>query len=170
MDTDERIDIIFTTYTGKQLTHNDRLKLTENIFYVFRHLSDLPELEHTRRNIYNRLARDDAVVTMALIRTDDGYRIVGFIMAAAVDEFPNLLHIYYLLTAPQFRNIGIAMNLLSSLYTFARTNRYKLISLVFDTRNQQLTQFYFKNKYYFDESFRSYKQYDMLVRLIESSE
>lgn len=167
MDTDEKIDIIFTTYTGKDLSHNDRLKLTDNIFYVFRHLRDSPELEHTKENIYNRLARDDSVVMLALIRTNDGYRIIGFIIASAVDELPNLLHIYYLFTVPQFRNIGIAKNLLSSLYTFARDMRYQKISLVFDTHNKKLTQFYFKNKYYFNESLRSYKRHDMLVRTID---
>jgi len=170
MPPDEQMDIIFTTYTGKQLSHNNRLKLTDNIFYIFRHLSDLSELEHTKENIYERLARDDAIIILALIGTEDGYRIVGFIMAAAVDEIPNLLHIYYLFTAPQFRKIGIAINLLTSLYTYARSNRYQSISLVFDTHNKQLTQFYFKNKYYFNNSLRSYKRYDMLVRSIGSSE
>jgi len=166
MDAGEKIDIIFTTYNGIHLTHNDRIKLAGNIFYIFRHLSDLPALEHTEENIYKILAREDSVVMLALIQIDSDYRIIGLMMASPVDEFPNLLHIYYLYTATQFRNIGIAAKLLASLYTYARTNRYKRISLVYDTYNLELTRFYSKNKYYFDNSLRSYKRHDMLVREI----
>lgn len=159
-------DIIFTTYTGNDLTNKQKYKISDNIFFIFRKLRENPELQHTREEIYNNLSNNNSILIVAVIRINNNYQIVGLLLATPVQEIPNLLHIYYIYTAADFRNVGIATKLLEQLYGMGKRNKYTKISLTYDTYDNKLTKFYFRNQFYFDPTLRSYKRYDMLVRAI----
>lgn len=173
------VNIYFTIYVGeeqltKKISKNGSdikiNKLTDYIYYIFRDMGNDPELEHNHTNIFAVLSKPHSILGVATINeegTEDSYKLVGFILAAPIDEYPDLFHIYYLYTTPQFRNIGIARELLDMVYKVAQANKYSRISLTFDTYNKKIAQFYMNNNFVFDPTIRSYKRHDMMVRFID---
>lgn len=150
-------------YTGSNMQNRDIRKFVEVIYRNFEEIEPKRELNHNRTEITRILTSPTSLTLVATYKKS----IVSYIIADLV-EFNNrlLMHIYYLFTAPGYRNKGVATFLLNQIQDYADIYNCKALSLTYDTYNHQLTKFYLSNGFNYDPEIRSDQRHDMLVKYI----
>jgi GNAT superfamily N-acetyltransferase len=150
-------------YTGSNMQGKDIRKFVEVIYRNFEELEPKRELNHNRTEIKRIITSPTALILIAIYNK----AIVSYIMADLV-EYNNrlLMHIYYLFTAPGYRNKGVATFLINQVQEYADVYNCKALSLTFDTYNHPLTKFYMSNGFNYDPELKSNRRHDMLVKYI----
>lgn len=151
-------------YTGNDLVMRDMRKLIEVIYRNFEQLNSSPELNHTKREIARLLTSPKSVIIVGTLNKS----IVCYLVAeiTSIDNLKQLMHIYYLYTAPLHRGHGLATYMLNLIQKYSNEVNITILSLTFDTYDKMLEKFYYNNGFVYDPNLRSYQRHDMMVKYI----
>lgn len=151
-------------YTGNNLANRDMSKLIDVVYGNFESLDEFPELNHTRLEIDRLLSSPKSIIIIGTINKV----IVSYLLAeiTATEDLRQLMHIYYIYTAPAYRGKGIASYMLNLIEKYAQEYNITILSLTFDTFDKKLENFYLNNDFVYDPNMRSYQQHDMMVKYI----
>jgi len=160
----KRLTVQFSRYTGSQLAKRNLEKFVEAVYKNFDNLADEPTLNHTEREIGRLLTSPKSII---IIGTIDGV-IECYLIAevTVVENLRQLMHIYYIYTAPVSRGKGFSTHTLNLIQKYAKELNISALSLTFDTYNKELERFYVNNYFIYDENLRSYQRQDMMVKYI----
>lgn len=160
----KRYTVLFNRYTGSVLGRRNLEKFVTVVYKNFDNLADAPELKHTEREVGRLLTSPKSIV---IIGTIDGV-IACYLIAelTTVENLRQLMHIYYIFTAPVYRSRGFSTNMINLIQKYAKELNVTTLSLTFDTYNKTLERFYSNNYFVYDENLRSYQRYDMMVKYI----
>ena len=100
----KRQTIMFNRYTGNQLAQRNLAKFVTAIFENFDNLAEKSELNHNEREIGRLLTSPKSMI---IIGTINGV-IACYLIAEVtiIEGLKQLMHIYYLFTAPVYRGRG----------------------------------------------------------------
>ena len=147
---------------GYQLKYKNVNNLTKVIYNNFIDIAHITELDHTFHSIQKILHSKSSIILLAI---DSQQCIISYVVAdnIYVNDL-NLMHIYYIYTAKEYRNCGIGTYLLNTLSNVSMKRNIPILSLTYDTQNVMLTKYYKKYGFDFDDQLRSHKRYDMLSK------
>jgi RimJ/RimL family protein N-acetyltransferase len=158
-----RKEIQILWYVGSNMQNRDIRKFVEVIYRNFEELEPIRKLNHNRTEIKKVITSPTALTLVATFNK----QIVSYVIGDLVEYNNRLLfHIYYLFTAPGYRNKGVATFLLNQLQDYADVYNCSALSLTYDTYNKKLTKFYISNGFTYDPELRSNQRHDMLVKYI----
>jgi len=151
-------------YTGNNLANRDMSKLIDVVYGNFESLDERPELNHTRLEIDRLLSSPKSIIIIGTINKV----IVSYLLAeiTSTEDLRQLMHIYYIYTAPAYRGKGIASYMLNLIEKYTQELNITLLSLTFDTYDKKLERFYLNNDFMYDPNMRSYQQHDMMIKYI----
>lgn len=151
-------------YTGNKLANRNMNKLITTIYKNFSDIGDKPELNHTRKEIHRLLCSPKSIIIIAVTNNI----IVGYLLAevTVVDDLKQLMHIYYIFTAPKYRGKGIASYMLDLIEKYAQEINITTLSLTFDTQDEKLEKFYLSKGFVYDQNLRSHQRHDMVVKFL----
>jgi RimJ/RimL family protein N-acetyltransferase len=163
-NTQKRLTVTFNRYTGSVLAKKNIEKFVSSVYRNFDDLSNVSELNHNEREIARLLTSSKSVIILGTI---DGV-IECYLIAeiTIIENLKQLMHIYYLFTAPVYRGRGLSTRLLNLIQKYAKELNISTLSLTFDTYNKELERFYANNHFVYDENLRSLQRYDMMVKYI----
>lgn len=160
----QRRKVNLLRYTGPQLARRDMRKFIQVVYQNFIDLAEDPQLGHTKEELKDLVTSPQSII---IIGTIDGV-IVCYLIAkiTVVENLKQLMHIYYIFTAPAYRGRGLATVMLILIQKYSKEMNINTLSLTFDTYNKTLERFYMNNHFVYDSNLRSYKRHDMLVKYI----
>jgi GNAT superfamily N-acetyltransferase len=158
-----RKEINVLWYIGSNMQNRDIRKFVEVIYRNFEELEPIRKLNHNRTEIKRVLTSPTALILVAMYEDT----IISYIIGDLVVYNNRLLfHLYYLFTAPGYRNKGVATFLLNQVQDYADVYNCSALSLTYDTYDKKLTKFYLSNGFTYDPELRSNQRHDMLVKYV----
>lgn len=160
----KRLTLQVNRYTGSELGKRDLYKFVQAVYKNFDNLADEPALNHTEREVGRLLTSPKSIVIIGTI----DHVIECYLIAevTVVENLRQLMHIYYIYTAPVSRGKGFSTYTLNLIQKYAKELNISALSLTFDTYNKELERFYTNNYFVYDENLRSFQRYDMMVKYI----
>jgi len=150
-------------FTDCILSKKNTSNLRDIIYRNFSCISDIPKLNHTKREINRLLKSENSILILGL----HDNKITCYLLAESVVIGQRvLIHIYYMYTAKIFRKNGLGTEMLNMLQEISSRKNIHSISLTYDTYDRNLTRFYTNNGFVQDMQLNSNGRYNMLVKCI----
>lgn len=163
-DSPKKLSVFFNRYTGKQLSERNLMKFVDVVYRNFDNLADETKLNHTQREVGRLLTSPKAIIIIGTINNVIECYLIAEV--TVIENLRQLMHIYYIFTAPVNRGRGFSTYMLNMLQKYAKELNINALTLTFDTYNKDLERFYTNNHFVYDENLRSFQRYDMLVKYI----
>lgn len=145
-----------------KLQNSKLITLTNVVYNNFEHLHQTPELRHTKEEIYKLLKSDVAQVFLYLING----KIAGYLIGEItnLNDGRTIFYISYIFTAKQFRNTGIASELIKLAEKTVNNHSLNALALTCDTNNKILYNWYLKMGFMPDLILRNYSRHEILSK------
>ena len=140
-------------------THKPDL-LIDVIFDNFKHLTNYPELKHSKAEI-RRIITGDKFYGFLLYHNK---KIIAYLIGeiTKLQDGRKAFFINYIFVSTHYRNKGLATDLLNEVYKLGDNHQLDAVLLTCDTEDPIVYDFYLKRGYMPDYVLRQYNKYDVL--------
>jgi GNAT superfamily N-acetyltransferase len=145
----------------KYINKNALNNFVGTVYNNFKELSQYPQLKHTPEELYRLLTSPNLIMyTVAKNNVMIGY-CCGELMR--LDDGRFVLFIAYIYIGSKYRRNGLGSVLLNKIIEYARFKSMDAITLICDTEDNRVMQFYFDKGFMYDPYLRRYDKYDVLT-------
>jgi len=159
----ENIRIYTRQIVGDRLSQIDQKYLKNFVATIYNNFIDLtyyPILKHTPDEIYRLLTSPNLVMyTMSRNNIMIAY-VVGELMR--LDDGRYVLFVNYIYIGKKYRRQGLGSILMNKIIDFAKMRSMDCVTLICDTEDQNVLNFYMEKGFMYDQFLRRYDKYDVL--------
>ena len=150
--------------TPEQIAKQKIRKFAKLVYTNFIDLAKNPDLKHNITEIERVLYCKECQL---FVITEHG-KMIGYLLGEIMDinDGRKVFYITYIFTAKNFRNKGIASQLMNLTEQVSRKLNLDGILLTCDTEDQQVFDFYAKRGFMPDVHLRKYDKYDVLYKIV----
>lgn len=150
--------------------HGDRLKYVSQkslnnfiatIYNNFIELVNYPQLKHTPEELYRLLTSPN----MIMFTISKGTLMIGYVVGELMklDDGRFVLFISYIYVGANYRRNGLGSILLNKMIEYANFKSMDAVTLICDTEDHNIIDFYFMRGFMYDQYLRRYDKYDVLT-------
>jgi len=143
---------------------NDLTNFVSTIYMNFEHLTQFPNLKHTKKDIESTLKSENSQIYLIIVNNKIGAYLIGNILT--LDDGRKVLFVAYLFTSKLFRRRGFATKLMELVENKAKLYNLDGVMLMCDTENQKVYDFYLSRGYMSDLILRNYSRFEVLTKVV----
>ena len=132
------------------------------IFNNFVHLSDVPELQHSRSEIIRLLSSANM---LSYVLYNNSNMMLGYLVGEKkhLNDGRIVFYVSYMYIGKKYRSKKLGSYLMNLIIDKCRETGIKFITLTCDTKNKKVMSFYEKMKFVQDPLLRNFKRHDIFT-------